>query len=53
MLPVLIQNLTKRNRGRYKATPITEEEKKFYDNKFGSFVLWFVAGLVLVGLFLR
>ena len=29
------------------------EEKKFYDNKFGSFVLWFVAGLVLVGLFLR
>ena len=53
MLPVLIQNLIKRDKGKYKATPITEEEKKHYDNKVGSFVFWFVIALVLVGLFLR
>ena len=52
MKPVLIQYLHRKNRGKSNATLLTEEEKKHYDNKFGSFVLWFVAGLVLVGLFL-
>ncbi len=50
MKPVLIQYLHRKNRGKSKASPLTEEEKKYYDNKFGKFVLWFVAGLVLVGL---
>jgi hypothetical protein len=52
MKPVLIQYLHRKNKGKYKVLPITEEEKKHYDNKFGSFVLWVVAALVLVGLFL-
>ena len=52
MKPVLIQYLHRKNRGKSNVSPLTEEEKKHYDNKFGSFVLWFVAGLVLVGLFL-
>jgi len=52
MKPVLIQYLHRKNRGKFNTSSITEEEKKHYDNKFGSFVLWFVAVLVLVGLFL-
>ncbi len=52
MKPVLIQHLMKKNKGRYKASPITEKEKKHYDNKFGSFVFWFITVLVIGGLIL-
>lgn len=52
MKPVLIQYLHRKNKGKYKDLSMTEEEKKHYDNKFGSFVLWFIIGLVLVGLML-
>lgn len=52
MKPVLIQNLIKLNKGKFKATRTSKEEMDHYHNKFASFILWFVAGLVLVGLFL-
>jgi hypothetical protein len=52
MKPVLIQHLHKKLKGKYKATPTTKEEAEQYSNGFASFVLWFVAVLVLVGLFL-
>lgn len=50
MKPVLIQNLIKHNRGKYKATPTTKEEAEYYHNKAAGFVLWFVAALVIMGL---
>ena len=52
MKPVLIQNLIKRNKGKYTATPTKKEEMDQYHNKFAGFVVWFVSGLVLLGLFL-
>ena len=50
MKPVLIQHLHKKNKGKYKATPTTQEEKDRYNDVAAKFVLWFVAALVLVGL---
>jgi hypothetical protein len=52
MKPVLIQNLIKNNKGKFKATPTTKEERDHYNNKAAGVVIWFVAGLVLVGLLL-
>ena len=52
MKPVLIQNLIKNNKGKFKATTTSKEEVEQYHNKFASFVLWFIAALVLAGLFL-
>lgn len=52
MKPVLIQHLIKHNKGKYKATPITEEDRKQHDRAMGVFVFWFVVVLVLGGLFL-
>ena len=53
MLPVIIQNLIKRNKGKYKAMPTSKEEAKRHGDKFSTFVLWFIAVMVLVGLFLK
>ncbi len=50
MKPVLIQHLYKKNKGKYKATPITKEETEKYNNRFATFVFWFVVVLVLGGL---
>jgi hypothetical protein len=52
MKPVLIQHLYKKNKGKYKATPTTKEEADHYNNKFASFVFWFVVLLVTGGLIL-
>ena len=50
MKPVLIQNLIKRNKGKYKATPITEKDREQHDKAMGKFVFWFVAILVITGI---
>ena len=50
MKPVLIQHLHKKNKGKYKATPITKEDVEHYNNKFATFVFWVVVVLVLGGL---
>jgi len=52
MKSVLIQNLIKRNKGKFKSTPTSKEEHEYYQSKFSSFIFWFVGGLVLLGLFL-
>ena len=52
MKPVLIQYLHKKNRGKYQVTPTTKEETEHYNNKAAGVVIWFVVGLVLVGLLL-
>ena len=52
MKPVLIQHLHKKNKGKYKASPTTKEEAEYYNNKFASFVFWFVVVLVLCSLVL-
>ena len=52
MLPVLIQNLIKRNKGKTKPMPTSKEEAEYYGDKFGTFVLCFLAVMVLVGLLL-
>ena len=53
MLPVLIQNLIKRNKGKYKAMPTSKEETEHHGDKFGTVVLCFIAVMVLVGLLLN
>ena len=53
MKPVLLQHLMKHNRGKSKATPISQEEIEKHNSGFASFVLWFVCALVLLGLFRR
>ena len=53
MLPVLIQNLIKRNKGRSIVVPVSKEEAKRHGDKFSTFVLWFIAVMVLVGLILK
>lgn len=50
MKPVLIQNLIKHNKGKYKATPTTKEEAEHYNNVAAKVVIWFVAFLVIMGL---
>ena len=50
MKPVLIQNLIKHNKGKYKATPITEEDRKQHDKVMGKFIFWFVAVLFFTGI---
>ena len=52
MKPVLIQNLIKHNKGKYKATPLTEEDRRQHDRAMGKFIFWFVAFLVITGLVL-
>jgi hypothetical protein len=48
--PVLIQHLLKKNKNKSGDTPISENEREYYNNKAASFVIWFVVVLVLVGL---
>lgn len=50
MKPVIIQNLIKHNKGRYKATPVTEKDIEQHDKAMGTFVFWFVVCLVIAGL---
>ena len=52
MKPVLIQYLTRRNKGKSNATPTSREEGEHYSDSFAQFVLWFVAALVIMGLML-
>ena len=52
MKPVLIQHLHKKNKGKYKATPTTQEEKDQYNDTAAKFVLWFLAVLVVGGIML-
>jgi hypothetical protein len=50
MLPVLLQNLIKRNKGKYKAVTTSKEEH--HSDKFGTFFLCLVFVMVLIGLLL-
>ena len=50
MKPVIIQNLIKNNKGKYKATPVTEKDIEQHDKAMGTFVFWFVVCLVIAGL---
>jgi hypothetical protein len=50
MIPVLLQNLIKRNKGKYKATLTSKKEAEYHSDKFGKFVLCFIVVVVLVGL---
>jgi hypothetical protein len=53
MIPVLLQNLIKRNKGKFKAIPTSKEEAKRHGDKFLTVVLCFIAVMVLVGLILK
>lgn len=53
MLPVLIQNLIKHNKDKYKAIPASKQEAEYHSNKFGTVVLWFIVVMVLIGLLLN
>jgi hypothetical protein len=51
MLPVLLQNLIKRNKDKYKARSTFKEETKHRGDKFGTALLCFIAVMVLIGFF--
>ena len=50
MKPVLIQHLIKHNKGKYKATPISKEESRTYNDRAANIFLWFLGAIVLIGL---
>ena len=50
MKPVLVQTLMKKNKGKYKATPMTEKDREHHDKVMGKFIFWFVTFLVISGL---
>lgn len=50
MKPVLIQTLMKKNKGKSKATPMTEQDREHHDKIMGKIIFWFVTFLVITGL---
>jgi len=50
MKPVLIQHLIKHNKGKSKATPMTEQDRERHDKVMGKFIFWFVGFLFITGL---
>ena len=52
MKPVIIQNLIRHNKGKYKPMPSSKEDNERHHNAAAKFILWSVAFLVVMGLLL-
>ena len=53
MLPVLLQNLIKNNKGRTKPMPASDKEANKFSDKFVGFFLWIIFAMALVGMLLK